>query len=46
MDTIPFLDLPRPLVVASTLGRDVVVLGALRRALDHVRGEALSLRLD
>lgn len=41
-----FLDLPRPLVVASTLGRDVVVLGALRRALDHVRGEALSLHLD
>ena len=41
-----FLHLPRPLVVASTLGRDVVVLGALRRALDHVRAEALSLRLD
>ncbi|WP_432564993.1 ROK family transcriptional regulator [Kineococcus sp. SYSU DK003] len=40
-----FLDLPRPLVVASTLGRDVVVLGALRRALDEVRAQALSIAL-
>jgi predicted NBD/HSP70 family sugar kinase len=38
-----FLDPPRPPVVASTLGRDVVVLGALRRALDEVRADALAL---
>ncbi|MEZ0163975.1 ROK family protein [Kineococcus sp. LSe6-4] len=38
-----FLGPPRPPVVASTLGRDVVVLGALRRALDEVRADALAL---
>ncbi|PRY17424.1 putative NBD/HSP70 family sugar kinase [Kineococcus rhizosphaerae] len=41
-----FLDEPRPLVVASTLGRDVVVLGAVRRALDDVRDRVLSLSLE
>ncbi|MBB2901605.1 putative NBD/HSP70 family sugar kinase [Kineococcus radiotolerans] len=40
-----FLDPPRPLVVASTLGRDVVALGAVRRALDEVRRDALVLTL-
>ncbi|MEZ0490808.1 ROK family protein [Kineococcus sp. TBRC 1896] len=38
-----FLDPPHPPVVASTLGRDVVVLGALRRALEEVRADALAL---
>nr|WP_246314458.1 ROK family transcriptional regulator [Kineococcus aurantiacus] len=40
-----FLAPPRPLVLTSTLGRDVVVLGALRRALDEVRAGALALSL-
>ncbi|WP_432541060.1 ROK family protein [Kineococcus sp. SYSU DK002] len=41
-----FLDEPHPVVVASTLGRDVVVLGAVRRALDEVRRDALVLTLE
>lgn len=40
-----FLDPPRPLVVASALGRDVVVLGAVRRALDEVQATALTIAL-
>jgi len=40
-----FLDLPRPLVVASGLGRDVVVLGAVGRAIQEVRSTALEISL-
>ncbi|NAZ78345.1 ROK family protein, partial [Kineococcus sp. T13] len=36
-----YLDPPRPLVAASALGRDVVVLGAVKRALDEVRSDPL-----
>lgn len=36
---------PLPAVVASELGDQVVLLGAIRRALDHVRDQALEITL-
>ena len=40
-----YLEQPRPRVRASTLGGDVVALGAVRRGLDHVREHALEIVL-
>ena len=37
---------PPPRVLASTLGGDAVVLGAVKRSLDHVREHALHLELS
>lgn len=38
-----YVDPPGVEVLASALGRDVVTLGAVRRALDHVREHALTI---
>lgn len=40
-----YLEQPRPRVLASHLGGDVVALGAVKRALDHVREHALETAL-
>lgn len=40
-----YLEQPRPRVLASDLGGEVVALGAVKRALDHVREHALEIAL-
>lgn len=40
-----YLEPPRPRVLASALGGDVVALGAVKRGLDHVREHALEIAL-
>lgn len=41
-----YFDPPLPQVLASQLGVDVVTVGAVRRALDHVRRTAVTTSLD